>query len=978
MLSLQEACLYEGAKNALAKVTRISLPGGREKPFGEKPEQALEGLIDMLGLDAQPEAIVCKSESELIEVSSSTPLLMFLCEFAMNLRNEEPSPMELQVLRTRCTFVASLPDRVANALLSTFGSAKTLETDLDLLATRICQSLCRFLFVIHEAPPSKMVHATSTMRRYKFKKENALLVCEVLIQNLVRRGFIRTLFQCFVSSLKAALPFLASLEEIVPRVFGTVYRCCFKNGEVPRASMRNIVTVNLHTNTHWSEWNTWFLRVAERDPGLRPILISSLIKMINIPDKNEEAATEALAMSRALMKELFVTETSYLPTERSLLRVIFREVLPGIVSHSSERGEVPISEMEMGLFAEAFQRWSTRDLIEKGSVELNTTLANSILYILLHIKEYHVKDTKGHLPGALLQPLLAGISLRFELVRAESLKTEAITVASVFATFFVGNDEARNAFSSLEQFPSLLNDWLKGEADSTTISEMSPITPIGTHRGGNNKVDPFFLRRSIDDEEYPLDPDAAFMFFCRRDAGTMKKTGTLATGGTVVFNLDTIVNHGHLPSFGKTRNEQDELEESVTVLVTLRESYNAIIGVGRSSNAQVHEVQQAVESGLRGFFHALNKLKEKLGIWKEQKVHGEVRRLREKVGMELNPMIPSLLPALMSLTIHAPESRHKELMDLRYSVIVSLVIIAPENALSQLGKMLYSSHYGIFQRVEMAKALAEAAKYLSQVEVRVEPEEGGGAAASQKHDIWKEKLTNRRIYPPIREGNAKPMSIIVSEGRETRRWGSAVAGRVDRKERIYCSLLTNVVPFFVSALLEKAENDHFSFLSEYDPYVPTEILRSIGTVVQCMASARHIAPALCEKLMSFAILAAIEHPLSVVRKQGWILIGEIMRCWCGAGPLVLEDGSSFTSRGVFGGSLSYVFSQEWLDAQRALGTLFVKTKDDPSCAEIALLVLADIQDLVMAKKDLEAMESRVVNTKKITMTADTNSNVRVA
>ncbi|RNC41112.1 hypothetical protein TcCL_NonESM09346 [Trypanosoma cruzi] len=144
MLSSQEACLYEGAKNALAKVTRVSLPGGRGKPFGEKPEEALEGLMDMLGLDAQPGAIVCKSESELIEVSSSTPLLMFLCEFAMNLRNEEPSPMELQVLRTRCTFVASLPDRVANAFLGTFGSTKTLETDLDLLATRICQSLCRF------------------------------------------------------------------------------------------------------------------------------------------------------------------------------------------------------------------------------------------------------------------------------------------------------------------------------------------------------------------------------------------------------------------------------------------------------------------------------------------------------------------------------------------------------------------------------------------------------------------------------------------------------------------------------------------------------------------------------------------------------------------------------------------------------------------------------------------------------------------
>ncbi|RNE96629.1 uncharacterized protein Tco025E_09681 [Trypanosoma conorhini] len=976
MFATEGVSLYEGAKLALSKFARPASADGSVSLSGKPPVDAMEHLIGMLSLDSQPEAIICKSENELVELATSTPLVRFLCEFASSLRKEEPSQMDFQILQTRCTFVASLPDRVANALMSTFGPKNTLELDVELLVTRICQSLWQFLFALHEAAPRETVHVSSSMNRYEFTKTNALLVCEVLINSLLRRGLTQTLFQCFIGSLKAALPSVNPSEEILPFVFKAVYKSYVGSGEFPDTSMRSLAVVKPNIGRYWSDWNVWCLRAAERNSALKPLFISSLTKMINIPSNTAETSSDTIAISKALVKEIFVTATSYLPTERAVLRIIFRDLLPRLLPQHSEEGEAKLPEIKKTVFTELMQRWGNRDVIEKESVKLNTTLANSVLYTLFDIKEYHVKDAKEHLPTVLLQPLLAGISARFEIVRADSLRNEAITVASAFATFFVGDDEARNAFSNLEQFPGLLNEWLKSEVEPTMIAEVALLPPTEAQQGATHGKEkpPLFRRRGIDDEEYPLNPDSPFTFFCRNDSATTRKNATSASGGTVIFNPASIVDHANLPSFGQIFNEQDELEENVRVLVTLRESYNAVMGVGRSSQAQAYEVQQAVESGLRGFARALQRLKSKLGVWKQQNVNGELLRSREKIGRELNPMIPSLLPALMSLTIHAPEAQHKELMDLRYAVMVSLITIVPENALSQIGKMLYSSHYGIFQRVEMAKAIGEAAKYISQIEVHVNSEKE--EAAAQKDDAWKDQGIRKRTYPPIRKENATPVSIVVSEGKETRRWGNAVAERMDRKERIYCSYLTGVVSFFVGALLEKADNDHFCFFREHDPYAPTEILRSIGTVVQCMTSARHVAPALCENLMTFAILVVREHPLSIVRKQGWVLIGEIMRCWCGAGPLFPKDNYSLMSRSVFGGSLSYVFSQQWLNAQQALEVVFSKSKGDPSCAEIALLILADLHDLFMSKQDVEAMEGRVLNTQRISITADTKNDVR--
>ncbi|ORC84657.1 uncharacterized protein TM35_000421150 [Trypanosoma theileri] len=964
MIKHGEGPLYEEAKLALCKLSEVST---KKKPLiqaEERSTEAVEEIMDLLGLNVQPEVIICKVDGEIIEVSTSTPLVMLFGEFAKSLGEGELLPIEEKVLLNQCTFVASLPDRLANILINASWSPKSLEIDIDLFITRISQALCSFLLVIHKTSPIDNVEESFKQKHYQFRKQNAALVCEFMIQTMVRRGYMKVFYQFFILSIRNQEMFSIISEEIIPLVFKAIFKCSFKNWEVSSENMERTLVVRNNNKLYWSEWNSWILQTSEKDSNLKKLLVTSLIRMISFSKKKSDIPNDKLLMFNALHDEIFITQILSVPNERGVLRIIFRGILPEIVDQPKNEKEVDeLSEIEINIFKEIFNKWGSHDFVEKGSVELNTTLANAVLYILLHVKERMIKCENKRLPHILLQPLLAGVSERFEIIRSNEMRNEAITVASAFATFFVGEKEALHAFSNLEQFPGLINEWLKGEIDPSRLPGSLQVFNEDLPHNDNDKTKFILCRRNLEEDEFPLDPNDSFTFFCRRDPTVTTKL-KLSNTDSVVFYDQNTVNRGKLFSFGKTIHEQDELEDNISILVTLRESYNAIMGIGRSSNAQLHEVQQEIESGLRGLFTALKNIKEKLGIWKEQTVNGEIMLSRKKIGRELNPMIPLLIPTLMTLTIHAPEERHNELMKLRYLNIVSLIIVSPENALNQLSKMLYSAHYGVFQRVEMAKAIGEAAKYLSQVEITLKSQE-----TSENIKNRSNQGLQKRIYPPIPTESTAPLSIRVTEGKETRRWGNAVIERVEKKKKQYSSYLAEVVSFFISTLLAKAEDDHFSFFRDSDPYTPGEVLRTICIIVQCIASARHVAPILCESIMSFALVVVTHHPLLVIRKQGWILIGELMRSWCGAGPLIPSETSPIPSRSVFGGSVSYVFSEKWLAMQQTLQALFEKIKDDPSSAEPAFLVLADMQDLVMSKRDMEVMENRVVNTKKITVAA---------
>ncbi|KAH9597448.1 hypothetical protein LSM04_006691 [Trypanosoma melophagium] len=982
MILHRESLLYEEAKLALSRLSEVSSEKRPPIQSETRSTEALEEIMDLLGLNLQPDAIICKVDNENVEIATCTPLVMLFGEFAKILGEGEPSPIEEKVLLNQCTFIASLPDRFANILINASWSPKSLEVDVDLLITRISQALCCFLLVFHKHSPIDNVEETLKKKHYHFRKRNARLVCEFMIQIMVRRGYMKVFYQFFISSIRNMTTMFSTIsEEVIPFVFKSIYKCSFKNWKASNENMERALIVRNNTNLYWSDWNAWILQTAEKDSSLKKLLVNSLIWMISFPKKkNSDVPNDTLLVFNALQDELFITQTSCVPNERGVLRIIFRGILPQILGNpKNEEGVDELSEIEINIFKEILKKWGNRDFVEKGSIELNTTLANAVLYILMHIKERMIKcDGNRHLPRILLQPLLAGVSARFEIIRTNEMRNEAITVASAFASFFVTEKEALHAFSNLDQFPGLINEWLKSEIDPSKVPGSLQVFHDDSTRDNNNndnnkdKTKFILCRRNLEEDEFPLDPNDRFTFFCRRDPTVTTEKLKLSNTGTVVFNYQNTVNRGNLFSFGKTVHEPDALEDNISILVTLRESYNAIMGIGRSSNAQLYEVQQAIESGLRGLFTSLNNIKEKLGVWKEQNVDGEIMRSRTKIGRELNPMIPSLLPTLISLTIHAPQERHDELMKLRYMNIVSLIIVSPENALNQLSKMLYSAHYGVFQRVEMAKAIGEAAKYLSQVEITLKSQE-----TSENTKNRNNQGLHKRIYPPIpTESRASP-SIIVTEGKETRRWGNAVTERVNKKKKQYSSYLAEVVSFFISALLAKAGDDHFAFFRDSDPYAPGEILRSICIIVQCIASSRHIAPFLCENIMSFALVVVTQHPLLVIKRQGWILIGEVMRSWCGAGPLVPSETSSIPSRSVFGGSVSYVFSEEWLKMQQTLHALFEKIKDDPSSAEPAFLVLADMQDLVMSKRDLEFMGKRVLNTKKISVATEKESNIKI-
>lgn len=954
--NISEESIYNEARYSLSKLKnscRDILGTSRVTP----PIEVVQQFLDFLGVDILPDAFSVEIETESLTLCTSAPLVMVLAELSTDCGDDEISLVRKQVLRTRCTFIASLPERLANIICELRAVGKDVDCDWGVLPDRICQALCCFLFAICTASSDQEPTIPNEGKTYQLKRSSALAVCDFMIQAVLARGYISMLFRHFLISLRSAANISTMSNLTFPFVLTSIYNCAFTSRGKSELSEATSTPKRYRATVYWTEWVSWLLEASASEPNTKKCLISTLLLMREGQD-NAVMAGKSSHVGQALEVEIFATSAFYLPTRRDVLRVIFREVLPTISFRGDGDKPGHIQNFELTLFAEVFRVWGDRNFAESAPIRLNTTLSNSVMYILLHVKENGIFCERSHFPSALLQPLLDGISLRLESVRSEETRNEGITVAAAFALFFSSEDDTLNGVSDLELFPEALSKWMRHEPNHALMPGLSRegITER-THRVAGEDHMKFF-RHSAENDEYPLDPDAEFTFFC---AGDTSKSNVLVSSGTdsALFKHIPIANNEELTSFGKTSHEADSLD-GIDVLVTLRESYNAVMGIGRSTSAQLYEVQQETESGLRGLKSSLQVLKGKLGRWNERVIDGNVLRTRSTLGEELHVMLPSLLPALMSITIHAPEPRHKELVELRLSVLIDIIIVSPEVALDQLSKMIYSSGFGIFQRVEMARAIGEAAKFLSHVKIRVEYE----GKLKQCNDT-QFRDPQKRIYPPIPNESKSITSTVFTEGRNTRRWGNSTRRRACQEENVYTSYLSEVAPLFISALLQKADDDYFSFFRDKDPYAPAEILRTISTVVQRIAAVRHVAPSLCENIVPFILAVLTRHPLSVIRKQAWILIGEVMRCWCGAGPLVLDDCSSTTCREGFGGSSSHLFSEQWVNVQQALEAIFDRSRNDFLCAEVALLVVVDLRDLLVARADFEEMNKRVVSARLI-------------
>ncbi|CCD19325.1 hypothetical protein, conserved (fragment), partial [Trypanosoma vivax Y486] len=513
----------------------------------------------MLDLGTPPHVTTLSVEDDLIEIETSAPLAIILAEFAETVN--ELSPVDEQILLSRCTFMLSLPERLANVVFSEPHGTSSFNADLTLFLSRMCQALCCFIFAGYNRPCTSTSPSAGN-KRYRIKKCNVLVVCHYFIQCLCRRGHMRVFSRYFVTFLRNANQSKNLPVELLPLVFKAIWKSAPKRRNAPRVQQDSTYVSHVPT-LYWSEWVMFFLYAASKEANIKAILLRGLPAMLRVSAVDSNMPFGSLDIHHALENELFFTMSFCHSTQRDVLRLIFRDILPAILTSDENRDHKNITEFEKNIFTTILRTWASTDFVERAPVDQNTTLANAVMYILLHLKEYYGVDKDFRLPTALLQPLLAGISLRFESVRFPSMRNDGMIVASAFASFFVGG-EAYTAFSNLEQALGMFNNWLESEACHTSLSD--PLyDDERLHR--THEANKCLLGRCcVEGEKYPLDPDAQFAFFAfMNSVDCDKKTPDLET--TYYGELDP-VGHNELVSFGKTHNERDKLDDDIDLLTT--------------------------------------------------------------------------------------------------------------------------------------------------------------------------------------------------------------------------------------------------------------------------------------------------------------------------------------------------------------------------------------------------------------------------
>ncbi|CCW71918.1 unnamed protein product [Phytomonas sp. Hart1] len=700
-------------------------------------------------------------------------------------------------------------------------------------------------------------------------------------------------------------------------------------------------------NSCWGRWMDFLLWMATQKSEWKAMVTRLFLGIVLVEgehscDSAERAEASPLFIGddlvRTFVRQFMVCDAiSTLCTPRVGLKFIFETLFPAIWA---------AGEAARGMLAEAedrvYRAWDRPDLVLSGTLPMNEALLHSVVYFMQFRatpSEPASSAEKPKLPPAMLSFLLNGITLRLDSVH-KALQKTGMVAAAAFAKLFVDSAEAVEGLLQNEMFARALEEWREGESGA-----LCPAPRAGAPKARPAKV----LQRTevAHGLRYPVDPDAAYLFFAlpHTAKAAREEAGAGALGvANPPWGPD-------LAPFGLQTLPEDESD--VAILRTFRAAYEALLGIGRSPNAQLHEVQQSIEAGLEGMGRALGPMKER-----------RTRRQPLDCAAQVNPLLPSLMPTLMLLSIHAPDQKQGNLYQKRFLVVVDLIVIAPRAALSQLSTMIYGSNYAIYQRSEMIKAIGEAAKVLAQVEIEETP------------DAAPDKAEPRRkpIYPPI---DSHPLKARTSsmEGKNTRRWGYAVEGRKaawrDRKR--YHNLLGDDAAFFLACLLARMDREHFKFFQTTDPYTPSEVLRSLVVIFQSLTRVRHVVGGLCEAHLDFFLAVARQHPHLEVRKQGWVVLGELMRSWCGAFPMVslLDDPSSSSSSSSSfakgnarrpAGHSSLLLTESWMAALATLQLMSeeARRKEDP-CWGIAVITVASLNDIIQEKSDFNTLQSSAGN-----------------
>eukprot|EP00796_Vickermania_ingenoplastis_P005552 gene5552-4006_t len=833
----------------------VSCRGRNEFLLASNPETIISNMEETLGLHA-PVSLGIPIFQEPIGSSVSGqafPLMKSLASLILEGRavNHMVTPLLLEEVH----FLVSVPRIVSDELYGI--NCRCNFFNAALYVDRLCDSVLWFLFQ----------SGSQCLEESNLGSCDIAFLCCLVIESLLKDGKIQHL----LTRLRLCILDGEAKSAHVPLT--TIAKTVFEFSLDSRSFiLKRTDGKRKIRNKNWSLFVEFLLNLIDARPSLVSCIREVSSALLEPSSWSESPAYPVFCES--FTKTFFHDAITYSAPSRAVLKFLFRDLLQNIEE------KIETSSIRKMFFSIA-EIWQQKKWVEHASVPSDASLMSSIIYIIFY---YESKEVK--MEPDLLSSVLDGVSLRLATSRQNDFREHGMTVAAAFAASRLDKDGAQSLLENSE-FQQLFQKWVDEESMPSNSRNRSC-----TRQTTDGNKDAMTLVLSLDD--YPMNPDKPFFFFSMddpfSDAASIGYDETSTVGGPEL-----------LPAFGMTKRNEELLETGkIRVLQSVKECYNALVGIGRTPNAQVADVQQDVESALRGFDRVF------------RRTDGS-EALRATTATELGPLVPSLLQCLVSIAIHAPEEKTRELLSIRYATLVHVIEMTPQIALYIAGNFVYSGSLGIAQRVEVARAIGDAAVLLSQRKVEME-----------------EKATNDgspRVYPPIR--NSETGKLRTAEGKSVRKWG--YANRTAQSIPTTWNALADHCTAFVNALIARYDDDHFKFFQDSDPYTPS--------------------PDLCASSVDFFAAVLSAHPELSVKKIGWIAFEELMRCWCGAQPHYFVAGDELIlNRTINHRALD--LPGKWLTALKASQEICNKLiqKGDAS-ATVAIHAVASLTDLATQEED---------------------------
>lgn len=802
--------------------------------------------------------------SDQLRFSSSSPFLTSLVQLAESESKKESSYVERQA-----QVLVNLPHNVANVLFN--ASCTQNFFDPVLYFDHLCDNILAFVLDTPDASVDCSAGYSPSISLADCNKVSRVVI-QAVINNGQGKQFLKRLHNYFLDDSARSLYSCKQLVGVLCAFFASSVKPRFSHSKRTSKTVSNKIILDFFV--------TIFQFTEQGDSDfVGRVMINFFL------EEGWNGDSEVFLHFKNIFYSCILSEIlSSTCLSRRCLKWIFDHFLLG--------QDIPEEHLE-DLFLSVTTKWGDTQVLEHTEVSRDISLMNSVIHVIIFMKK-----TARKIKTECLSNILEGVSLRLGSTRHTTLRENGMTVAAAYAHFSVEGD-ASEALLSNDTFKDLLQKWL-------SVGYSSNESVLTTARNTGNTCQSCEL--NLSEEQFPFNPDGPFFFFGRKTAST-----SIVVGDQERDSFSRATTAQLLPSFGMIFRNDDYFEKGVVQLSSIKECYRALVGIGRDANAQLNEVQRDFECGLRGFSSIF------------RSAEGD-EKIRSEIEVELAPLAPLLLRVLCDLSIIAPEEKTKELTAIRYTTFVEIIAFCPSTALQSASNLLYSGSLGIIQRVDVARALGDAAVLLSNRKVTKNLSSNPTAA--------------KLVYPPIPNESSLKLSKPI-DLTKSRRWGYSAHANC---RPTTLNSLGEVAANFIAALLARHGNDHFKFFQDNDPHTPSEVLSTMVKIFQSITNVRHIATTLSSGALQFVLCVLSNHPDGSVRRIAWIAFEEVMRSWCGAPPYTLIIGNRFIPNKVE--SFSVVVSGEWIQMLVAARTLCQKLLESNDVLTMtAIRVVSRLRDL---------------------------------